>query len=386
MTFSLNGIKQERKEKYPVEMLMCIDDQLLARKFLEQQGILILDLKEFYQDKKTFGDIYFTSKFNLQEIEIVTKYEDIQEACNFFSFIWFEVKSINNYNIPISEKMMSDIITHAKDDTLERKLKIREQIQKELEQENKVYEDVALQSAKTIISRVFEKIDETMKRTVGTVASNDVKKTKTIKKLKSLTEELRKQNMWANLEKIKDTVKEIFIVIEPLNTERYTNNLTLNQSIGSDSLVTEADVTQELERMENIQMLKFLHIDIPTKNQNYVILGIWAVVLKLFKKDVIHKLRDFGWLSYKLYDIIEFILLVIVALLGIYGVINELYLFAPNKFGLGFSLISIGIWWMISAVLRQMRNKSIGRLLLFIVIAIGLHYVCIQIIKTNFAL
>lgn len=87
MTFSLNGIKQERKEKYPVEMLMCIDDQLLARKFLEQQGILILDLKEFYQDKKTFGDIYFTSKFNLQEIEIVTKYEDIQEACNFFSFI-----------------------------------------------------------------------------------------------------------------------------------------------------------------------------------------------------------------------------------------------------------------------------------------------------------
>lgn len=90
---------------------------------------------------------------------------------------------------------MSDIITHAKDDTLERKLKIREQIQKELEQENKVYEDVALQSAKTIISRVFEKIDETMKRTVGTVASNDVKKTKTIKKLKSLTEELRKQNM-----------------------------------------------------------------------------------------------------------------------------------------------------------------------------------------------
>lgn len=96
------------------------------------------------------------------------------------------------------------------------------------------------------------------------------------------------------MEKIKDTVKEIFIVIEPLNTERYTNNLTLNQSIGSDSLVTEADVTQELERMENIQMLKFLHIDIPTKNQNYVILGIWAVVLKLFKKDVIHKLRDFG--------------------------------------------------------------------------------------------
>lgn len=87
MTFSINGIKQERKEKYSVEILICIEDQLLVRKFLEQQGILILDLKEFYQDKKTFGDIYFTTKFALQEIEIVTKQEDIQEACNFLSFI-----------------------------------------------------------------------------------------------------------------------------------------------------------------------------------------------------------------------------------------------------------------------------------------------------------
>lgn len=90
---------------------------------------------------------------------------------------------------------MLDVIAHAKADTLERKLKIREQIQKELAQENKGYEDLALESAKKIIFRVFEKIDETVKRTAGTVSSKDVKKTRTLKKIKSLTEELRKQNM-----------------------------------------------------------------------------------------------------------------------------------------------------------------------------------------------
>ena len=87
MTFSVNGIKQEKNEKHTVEILVCVDAPLLARKILEQRKILILSLKEFSQDKKTFGDIYFTIKLNFQEIDIVTKYENIQEACVFFSFI-----------------------------------------------------------------------------------------------------------------------------------------------------------------------------------------------------------------------------------------------------------------------------------------------------------
>lgn len=63
-------------------------------------------------------------------------------------------------------------------------------------------------------------------------------------------------------------------MIEPLNTERYANNASLNETIDSGSLVTKGDVNQELERMENVQILKFLRIEIPTKNQNYAIFGI----------------------------------------------------------------------------------------------------------------
>ena len=84
MTFSVNGIKQEKTGKYTVEMLVCVDAPLLARKILEKMNILILSVKEFPKDKKTFGDIYFTIKQNFQDIDIVTKYVDIQEACNFF--------------------------------------------------------------------------------------------------------------------------------------------------------------------------------------------------------------------------------------------------------------------------------------------------------------
>jgi hypothetical protein len=54
MTFSVNGIKQEKNEKYNIEMLVCVDASLLARKILEKTNILILSLKEFPTEKKTF--------------------------------------------------------------------------------------------------------------------------------------------------------------------------------------------------------------------------------------------------------------------------------------------------------------------------------------------
>ncbi|MEI6118733.1 MAG: hypothetical protein WCP92_05950 [bacterium] len=62
MTFSVNGIKQEKNEKNSVEILVCVDAPLLVRKILEEHNILILSLKEFPTEKTTYGDIYFTIK------------------------------------------------------------------------------------------------------------------------------------------------------------------------------------------------------------------------------------------------------------------------------------------------------------------------------------
>lgn len=111
MTFSVNGIKEENDEKYNVEMLVCVDASSIARKILETTNILILSVKEFSQDKTLFGDIYFQIEHNFQTIEIVTKYADIQEACNFFTFIGFEIKTINSYSKPLPAKEVEAIIS-----------------------------------------------------------------------------------------------------------------------------------------------------------------------------------------------------------------------------------------------------------------------------------
>jgi len=91
-------------------------------------------------------------------------------------------------------------------------------------------------------------------------------------------------------------------------------------------------------------------------------------------------------LLYSFYDIAEFVVLIVVTLLGIYTIANELYLFSTNQYGLAFSLMSMGIWGAVIFAARYFRNRNIGKLLLIIMLAILAHYVMMRLVATNFAL
>ena len=380
MTFSVNGIKQEKNEKYNVEMLVCVDASLLARKILEEHNILILSLKEFPTDKKTFGDIYFTIKQNFQDIEIVTKYTDMQEVANFFTFIGFDIRHINSYSKPISQEDMDIIIGKAQADAASKKAKEKEDIEKIEVAEKKVYEDVKLESAKKIIVRVFEKVDECTKRSAGTISLQDTKK------IKMLVEELKKLRMGTNFEKIREVIQDIFKMIEAINDDYYASIQNPNDTILPESLVTPVDVDKELERMENVKILKSLGARISLKNQDYATFGSSAIFRKFLQKDFLLKIADLPSILYSLYDITEFVLLIVVTLLWIYTLANELYLFSTNQFGLAFSLISMGIRSAVIFAARYFRNKSVGKLLLIMILAILMHYLLMRVVTTNFAL
>lgn len=308
MTFSVNGIKQDKNEKTTIEILICVDDPLLARKILEEHSILILSLNEFSADKKTFGDIYFSINQNLQKIDIVTKYVDIQEACNFFMFIGFDITVINSFSKPLSQKEVDTIIANGQAEAASKKADVWKNIIEKETEERKVYEDAHLESAKKIIVRVFEKVDETNKRSAGQISLQDKKQ------LTAFVEELKKLRMGTNFEKIRETIQDIFTLIEKLNTQYYASIQT-STTISPESLVTPVDVDKELDRMENIKILKSLHAHISLKNQDYATFGSSAIFRKFLQKDFLLKLSDIPSLLYRLYDISEFVLIVVIALL-----------------------------------------------------------------------
>jgi len=380
MTFSVNGIKQEKNEKHPLEILVCVDAPLLARKILEEHTILILSLKEFSPDKKTFGDIYFTIKQKFQEIDIVTKYTDIQEACNFFTFIGFDIIGINSYSKPLSQKEVDIIIATAKSNAVNKETQVREQIEEMESAEKKIYADEKLQSAKKIIARVFEKVDETTKRSASMLSVLESKK------LAALSEELKKLRMGTNFEKIREVIQDIFTMLESINYRYFKSIRNANDTISPESLVTYSDVDKQQERMENVKILKSLGAKISFKNQDYATFGSSAIYRKFLQKDLRLKLSNIWWWLYGLYDIVELVLIIIIALLGVYTIANQLYLFSINSFWLAFSLLNIGIRGLVLFVARYCRNTFIGRLLVLIVLAVLLHYTLMRGVTSNFAL
>lgn len=252
MTFSVNGIKQENDQKYPVEMLVCVDAPLLARKILEEKNILILSIKEFTKDKETFGDIYFTTQKNFQTITYVTKYTNIQEACDFFVFIGFELSSINSFATPVTEQESTALIVAAAQQSQKKKDAIQKEIQEREQQEKKIYEDANLESAKKIILKVFEKVDQAITRGDGQIALQDMKQ------ITSLTEELKKLRMGTNFEKIKETIEAVFVLVQKINNEYFDRIQDPQDTIFDASLVTNIDVQREIERVEHITILKSL--------------------------------------------------------------------------------------------------------------------------------
>jgi hypothetical protein len=286
MTFSVNGIKQEKNERYKVEMLVCVDAPLLARKILEEENVLILSLKEYSEDKETFGDIYFTINLNFQEITMVTTYTDIQEACDFFTFVGFSITNINSYSKPLTKTEVLAIIEKAQRDAELKRIQVQEQLDKKEAQERKVYQDAHLEAAKKIIVRVFEKVEETTKRSAGTVAILDTKR------IHDLTEELRKLRMGTNFEKIRDTIQELFAIMETIDNEWYASIQNPSTTILPGSIVTPVDVDRELDRMETTKILKSLNAKIAGKNQDYVLFGSSAIFWKFLQKDLSLKISN----------------------------------------------------------------------------------------------
>lgn len=380
MTFSVNGIKQEKEEKHAVDILVCVDSLMLARNILEKQNILILSINEYSQEHKAFWDIYFTINLNLEDIDIVTKFTDIQKACDFFAFVGFDITKINRYSSPISPLKMAEIIAQSKAEVEKKKVEDKLLLEKSKAKQKKIYADQKLDQAKEFLARVFERVDATVKRSVGQIPIMDMNK------IKYMTEELKKLRMGTNVETIRDTVEKLFTILERINAARYESQKAQAVAIDGESIITDFDIQEEAEKLEYTQILQSIHANVPLRNQEYKIFGSSAVYLKLIQREFWHKLENTSGLFYVLYDITELIALILVTLIGITTIINQIYIVTTAEPGLAYALVTIGIRWLVIFFARLRRTKNIGRLILLIGLAILAHYLLMRMVASNFAI
>lgn len=321
-----------------------------------------------------------TVDYKDQDIALVSKYTDIEEACEFFSFIGFTLQTINSNVHPISPEYSAEIIAKAKEKSL-KKHQIQDKYTQEKEAEkNKMYADEKLQSVKEVVLKIFEKVATTITRAESIIDIQEMKK------ITALTEELKKLRMGTNFEKISEVIQKIFVWLEKIDNQRFDLKEKESECISSESVVRFTDVERELERMENVEILKSIGMKVSMKNKDYAVFGNSALFWKFLQKDIFAKFSNIPKILSSAYDIVEFILLIVVSLLAVYVLFNQIYMFSDNQFGLAYSLMVVGLRGMVVFAARYFRNKNMGRLLLVIVVAILLHYILLRLVTTNFAL
>jgi len=287
MTFYINGIKQQKEKKYPVEMIVDVEQEATVRSFLEAHQILILSLKLYKEDKEKFGDIFLDVHYQNQIFPIISTYTDVQEACSFFLSMGMNVLRINSLNAPISEEQSKGIIAQIQQE-VEHTTEVSEQERKLQEQEKKkMYSDAHLDAAKGVVLRVFEKIDQATTRAEGVIELQDMKE------LNRLSAELKKLRLGTNVEKIVDVIQSIFALIEKIDDAYFVAIQKQSEYVSPDSVVRLTDVDKELDRMENVKILKTIGAKISIKNQDYASFGPGAIFWKFLQKDMFNKLTNF---------------------------------------------------------------------------------------------
>jgi hypothetical protein len=193
--------------------------------------------------------------------------------------VGFDIAKINKYSSPISPLKMAEIIAQSKAEVEKRKVEDKLLLEKSKAKQKKIYADQKLDQAKEFLARVFERVDATVKRSVGQIPIMDMNK------IKYMTEELKKLRMGTNVETIRDTVEELFTILERINAARYESQKAQAVAIDGESIITDFDIQEEAEKLEYTQILQSIHANVPLRNQEYKIFGSSAVYLKLIQRE-----------------------------------------------------------------------------------------------------
>lgn len=386
MTFIVNGIKEGFNKKYNIEFLLWVNSVLLAKKIMEDVGIIVLSMKEYKEANEMFGNLYFKINYQQQDITIVSKFDGtLSQACNFFLTTWFKLIDINTFQNPEtnenSQKIIADTIREVQEQQKEQKIII----QQKQEAEKKIYDDERLWIDKKAIEWILNKIEEVKVLAQGYISWKD------LKILKERAEELKKLKLWTNHERIKDLMEEVTTTIENLENNFYDEKKDEETNILSDSLVTNRDVIQELHKLEKIKKLKEIGGKIKTNEQDYLVFNKGKIIQKFLTKDIFYFFSTQTYLTnmiYNTYDLIEIGIMIVLIGINIYIPYNIIFWLWSETSHTYIYQKDISIWllWLILYWVKYFRTKNIARLIALVPVIIILYYSILRIIQNNLAL
>ena len=383
MTFVVNAIKQEKEQTNSYLFLLDIDSQAIAREIIQSSGMILLSLTKYTQDKTEFGPMYVKILYNGNTYDIVSSTSfTLKDLCLFCVYAGLDVVDVNFFEDPQSSEQVNRIISFCKKTYADEKAKeIEEQIKMKQEAEKKKYfEDRLLKDSKIAVAWILDKIETLLKDKRIHIPSKDQKW------IDTQLNEIKKQRMWSNYEKIKVLAQDLFVFINSLEDTHYTSLVDNSQTIFKETAVSQYDLDKQTDILEEVKYQSSFGGTVLWFRREYLNLPILPYFLFL-QKDFFSLFNDIWLLLYRLFDVILLVLILIFAFLAWILAFNKFFLLGLSTISIYYNLISLWRFALLLFTASWFRIKNKTPILAWLLLGVvAVYFITLPIIEHSFTL
>lgn len=361
---------------------MVIDSQLgemELKNMLQKSKIVSLSSSIFSEEIWTFANMIFTINRDDKEIKIWLQWNDIVSYCEKFMVVWINIKNVETIPNTIDEKTSSKIIADTKAKLAKKKQEEIEKKMKEKDKESHSIDGKQKDNAVAMLNQTIEDID-ILRAKVNTIASGNE-----LKKLSEHQEELKKLIRWSNIDKMKQEMEEVFILMQKLENDYIIAIRPYQENINQNSVITNIDVVNEYNTFVRANNAKKANTQQNRKWVYYSTVGELWIYLKFLWKDMTSKVSNVPNIIAGLWNIIEYTILSLAIIYGIYIIFNKL-LAIETSLDLYKSLVYVGAIGFSISITKVLKSNNIVMMFLRIWASFVVYYFLMNWIVTNFSL
>lgn len=401
MTFVVNAMKQEEKSTNMYSFLLDVNSEVLWRDIIKSTWLILLSISRYSNPKTEFGSLYVKVLYEGTPYEIVSSTSfSPKDLCMFFISLGMDVVDINSFleQEKQTEEQSARIISLCKTtykELLEQKRleKIR---QEEELQKKMLYWDRMLEKSKGAIAWILDKVRVLLESKKYVIPPTDQMW------LDKQLDEIRKQKMWSNYEKIRTLMQDLFMSIYSLEDSRprmltedgkpnYDWTKNPRPVDDSDPLfdwtkVSTAYLQKQVDTLEEVKYHTQFGWSVLWWRQKYATIPILPYFL-FIKKDILSIFDNPAALIYSTYNLIIFLLIFLLCVLSFILVFNDLLYFEAQLPSIYISFVNIGRFAFLLYLGSFLRKrKTVSFLLSVCAIVVLVYFISLPIIKNSFAL
>lgn len=386
MTFVINAIKQW-KEQQNIEFLLLSDSPLFVRKLVEKVGLVLLSIKDYRSTKESFWPGYVGISYENQTIEMVFKKDmTLKDSVFFLVSVGLNVVDCNTFVEPQSPEQVQKIISTCKKEYAEEQEKSKIQDKKAQDSNKKIYYgNDMLDKSKVVINRIIEKIDWLLKDKWAYIPSRD------LRIIKDKIEELKKLRMWANYDKIRDLLQELFEMVDSIEDWYFTEAEKTAIPLFEWTEVSNIDLERQISILEKVKQQKQFGWKVEVQRQDYVALWEYLVFLIFLKKDLLNSLKNLSSFLLLFFDYLQTWIMIVIVMVGLYIPINKMFGFQDSMSHLYYSLFSLGLLGLffyiaIYFIKKEFVKKYLLIQILLFLAVVFVYFLSSSLIKNSFIL